>query len=274
MSCPYLPLPESLKMLAVSHHWHCKNISQAKKPHPEQVHFLPVSLWDPANTHRISQALTCSGAIAALLPPMHGQCRAWSEGCLQRCPPLLLLVPAASVGTDPSFCVSGYSPGKGLQFNLLTPKDIFHRILETWKTLLWSFWQNHLSFFSNDWLPTAVYCRKLSFALHKWLWRREVPSTSALHLCHISVTLLLGSLASFSVFLFPEFENLQSALNCHKQIRPAGLIHDSWKQIHGRAIVAKTYKQAEDTSFAQLCIKPPRGRTWYSKQQGSAPGRL
>lgn len=50
--------------------------------------------------------------------------------------PVLPRIPAASPGVHPSLCVSGHSPGKGSQFNLLTPNDIFHHILETWKTLL------------------------------------------------------------------------------------------------------------------------------------------
>lgn len=52
-----------------------------------------------------------------------------------------------------------------------------------------------------------------------------VPSASAQRLCHISTSLLLSSLASFSVFLFPEFEMF---MKCHKQIRLA-VCADSWK---------------------------------------------
>lgn len=36
-------------------------------------------------------------------------------------------------------------------------------------------------------------------------------------------------------------------------------------QIHGRAAAAKTYKQAEEMSVVQFCIKPPGGRTQYSE---------
>lgn len=32
-------------------------------------------------------------------------------------------------------------------------------------------------------------------------------------------------------------------------------------QIHGRAVAAKTYKQVEEMSLVQFCIKPPGGKT-------------
>lgn len=35
-------------------------------------------------------------------------------------------------------------------------------------------------------------------------------------------------------------------------------------QIRGRAVAAKTYKQAEEMSVVQFCIKLPGGRTQYS----------
>lgn len=177
------------------------------------MRILPVSLWEPASTQRISQLPSRALAMAAR-PPCLEPCLWDAELFAATSVPAAVSALAASGPSSLSWTQSTF-----LCFCLLTLKDIFHHILETWKTAVKFLAESFKLHFQKMMLccslsGEAITCMKFHYTGLP-LETREPPGPLCFHTAPPSYLHISAQLLGF-VSSFPEFENLQTILRHHR----------------------------------------------------------